>query len=71
MDGNRNLIHSISKDKKYRLVDYSTTNLLGDFEPGNFELTYLVVDEQRNKSFIGDRNGSIYIFNTDPVFIFN
>jgi WD40 repeat protein len=39
--------------------------LVADYEPSYFELTYLLVNEERKKSFVADRNGSIFIFDTD------
>lgn len=47
LDGARNLIHSVSKDKKYRVLDLKNQSLVADYEPGDFELTYLVVEPVR------------------------
>jgi hypothetical protein len=63
----RYLIHSVSKDKKYRVFNIQTQALVADYEPSDHELTYLVVNEERKKSFLSDRNGSIFIFDTDEV----
>jgi hypothetical protein len=43
-DQKRSLIHSVSKDKKYRLLDLNKQALIADYEPGIFELTYLLVE---------------------------
>lgn len=60
----KSLIHSVSKDKKYRVLDLDRQVLIADYEPSNFELTYLLVSSERKRSFVGDRCGSIYIFDT-------
>jgi hypothetical protein len=67
LDGVRSLIHSVSKDKKYRVLNLKQQSLVADYEPGEFELTYLLVEPTRKKSFVGDRCGSIYIFDIEPV----
>lgn len=69
-DPEKSLIHSVSKDKKYRVLDLDKQSLVADYEPSNFELTYLLISSERKRSFIGDRCGSIYIFdisNSKPL----
>lgn len=61
-DPERSYIHSVSKDRKYRVLDLDHSTLVADHEPSNFELTYLLVSMERKKSFVGDRCGSIFIF---------
>lgn len=61
-DPERSLIHSVSKDKKYRVLDLTKQSLIADYEPSNFELTYLLVSNERKRSFAGDKCGSIFIF---------
>jgi hypothetical protein len=41
-DSERQLIHSVSKDGHYRVLDWSDKVLIIDEEPGIFELTYLL-----------------------------
>ena len=40
-------IHSISKDRHYKVLDLPKQILVADIEPGLFELTYLLVSESR------------------------
>lgn len=66
-DRERRLIHSVSKDHKYRVLSLQKECLIADLEPSMFELTYLVLHEGRKKTFISDRCGSIFIFDiTNP-----
>lgn len=58
----RRLLHSISKDHKYRVLSMAKEALVCDMEPSAYELTYLLVSPDRKKSFVADRCGSIFIF---------
>ena len=66
-DSLRYLIHSVSKDKKYRVLNVQKSALVADYEPSDYELTYILVNDERKKSFLSDRNGSIFIFDIDDV----
>ena len=37
-DPENNLVHSVAKDKKYRVLALDKSILLADFEPSNYEL---------------------------------
>lgn len=66
-DSARNLIHSVSKDQKYRVLDIQKQVLVADYEPSEYELTNLLVSEERRKAFLADRSGSIFIFDVTEV----
>ena len=51
------MIHSVSKDGSYRVVNYKTSQLHLDTKPSKAELTYLHLCEKRQKSFVSDKNG--------------
>ena len=56
-DYKRQLLHSVAKDRRYRVVDLKTSalragnvkniNVKLDFEPSSFELTGMVSSEER------------------------
>lgn len=66
-DSTRSLMHSVSKDRRYRVLDIESTFLKSDCEPSGNELTGLIVCPKRMKSFISDRGGSVFIFDVSEV----
>ena len=40
---------------------------MADFQPSEYELTYLLVNDERKKSFLADRSGSVFIFDITEV----
>lgn len=66
-DPKKQLIHSIAKDGKYRVLSWEEETLVIDEEPGVFELTYLMASEEKEKVFIGDRVGTIFIYDIKKV----
>jgi len=38
--------------------------LIADYEAGVYDLTYLYVDSNRKRSFVGDKCGSVYVYDT-------
>lgn len=60
-----NLIHSVSKDQRYRVLDLSTEELIVGIDMSSYfidyehkyELTCLKFCEERQCAFVGDRSG--------------
>ncbi|CAD8078645.1 unnamed protein product [Paramecium primaurelia] len=72
-DNERSLIHSVSKDKRYKIRNAVKSIYIYDNEISPYELTDLVVSKSRRKSFVSDKNGFIYMFdiNEDKVIQLN
>ena len=49
------------------MLNWEDETLVADEEPGAFELTYLMVSKEKEKVFIGDRVGTIFIYNIEKV----
>ncbi|CAD8082335.1 unnamed protein product [Paramecium sonneborni] len=62
-DNERSLIHSVSKDQRYKIRNTVKSILIYDNEISPYELTDIVVSKSRKKSFVSDKNGFIYMFN--------
>lgn len=69
-ESERGLIHSISKDQRYKIRKASNSTLIYgkiynitlDNEISPFELTDMIVNKKKTLSIIADKNGFLYIF---------
>ena len=67
-----NTIHSVSEDKRYKVLDVQRQTVLADVQPSNFGLTGLVGDKEGRRVFMSDRGGSIHIYELmSSVFFFH
>ncbi|CAD8088886.1 unnamed protein product [Paramecium sonneborni] len=64
-DTKRKYLHSVSKDRKYRILNLRKGILVEDIEPGQYELTCLLGSDERKKTFVGDRHGEIFIYDIE------
>lgn len=50
-------IHSVSEDKKYKVIDVSRQTTIAEIQPSNHGLTGLVGDKDGRRIFMSDRGG--------------
>lgn len=55
-------IHSVSEDKKYKVLDFSRQVTVAEFQPSQQGLTGLVADKDSRRIFVSDRGGAVHIF---------
>ncbi|CAD8170894.1 unnamed protein product [Paramecium octaurelia] len=64
-DRRNKYMHSISKDRRYKVFNLRMKELVADYMPDQYELTSLLASDERRKVFIGDRHGQIFIYDIE------
>ncbi|KAM3143094.1 hypothetical protein pb186bvf_004680 [Paramecium bursaria] len=66
-DSINSTIHSVSEDKKYKVLDVSRQITIADIQPSQQGLTGFVADKDNRRAFVSDRAGYIFIFEISSV----
>ncbi|CAD8199045.1 unnamed protein product [Paramecium pentaurelia] len=55
-------IHSVSEDKKYKVLDFQRQITVAELQPSQHGLTGLAADKDNRRIFISDKGGYIHVF---------